>query len=98
MRKLNRVERDIVEWNSRFPVDRWWRKKYNAPFMSRTHRESSFLDQLREFYEDRLFNEETETEEEYIPNSGDIFKTRKDTKQSLEDLQREFEDEFLKDG
>ena len=50
------LEQAIVSWNNRFPLDRWWRNKHEVAFMSPVHRESSFLYQLFEFEEDKLFS------------------------------------------
>ena len=46
----------IVHWNNQFPVDYWWRKKHNIPFMSQQHRQSNFWDQLFEYKEDVLIS------------------------------------------
>ena len=75
---MNNIDDFIVQWNSRFPMDRIWRQKYKVPFLSSTHRESSFISQLIDLREDLLFSskqKEEETTEVYIPNIGDIFKS-----------------------
>lgn len=72
------VKRFMIRWNNRYPLDYWWRKKHNVPFLSQTHKEQSFLNQLMEYEEDCLYNELDEKDnssiDEYIPNIGDIFK------------------------
>lgn len=70
------LEKFILKWNRNFPVDRWWRKKYKIPFLSKEHREISFLNQVLEFKEDCLYLDLKEEKEEYtyIPNTGDFFK------------------------
>ena len=71
------LKQEVVSWNVRFPVDRWWRMKQIIPFLSPAHREASFLDQLFEYEEDKFFTEMAENKEEadaYVPGSGDIFK------------------------
>ena len=93
----------IVGWNNRFPLDRWWRNKYGIPFMSPAHRESSFLAQLFEFEEDKVFAKlrseisggKEEEKDKYIPGSGDIFKASSDLKDFAKEAQREIE-EMLK--
>jgi hypothetical protein len=82
----------IISWDSRFPIDRWWRKKYNIAFNSHSHRESSFIDQLIEYEEDILFRE-IESEEKYIPGVGDWLKSQ-DIKDldSINGLREEFKD------
>lgn len=37
------IKRFMIRWNNRFPVDHWWRKKHNVPFLSALHKEQSFL-------------------------------------------------------
>ena len=44
------IEHYIFNWHS-FPIDYWWRKKYNVPFGSRQHREQNFIDMLIEYQE-----------------------------------------------
>lgn len=72
------IKRFMIRWNNRFPVDHWWRKKHNVPFLSALHKEQSFLHQLMEFEEERMFLELEEKGNDpvdtYIPNHGDIFK------------------------
>lgn len=68
---LDSFEREIIEWNNRFPVDRWWRNKYNIPFGSPAHRKSNFLDQLFEYREDKLFNRYNKITSQYVPGKGD---------------------------
>lgn len=72
------IKRFMIRWNNRFPVDHWWRKKHNVPFLSALHKEQSFLHQLMEFEEERMFleleKEKDGPDDSYIPNQGDIFK------------------------
>lgn len=63
------IEEEMVIWNAKFPVDRWYRKKYNIPFNSPKHRECSFIDQLREYTEEKLFLK-IQNQSEYEPNKG----------------------------
>ena len=70
--KHSELIQGVVSWNNRFPLDRWWRIKHNVSFMSPAHRESSFLYQLMEFEEDKLYLKEFQTErgkdeDKYIP-------------------------------
>lgn len=63
--------------------------------MSPVHRESSFIHQLMEFEEDKLFIERihkdnTKDEDKYIPGIGDIFKTP----ETIEDFSSEAEKEI----
>ena len=95
------LEQAVVSWNNRFPLDRWWRNKHEVAFMSPVHRESSFLYQLFEFEEDKLFSKAvvdavtTTNKEMYVPGSGDIFKTPATMEDFTKEAQREI-DEMLK--
>jgi len=89
MKKLNKIESEVAVWNERFPVDAWWRRKHGIPFMSRAHREVSFLDQLFEFYEQRIID--GFGKESYKPNIGEFLLGGS----TVDDLRREFEREFL---
>lgn len=97
--KRSELIRSIVSWNNRFPLDRWWRMKHNIPFMSPEHRESSFIHQLIEFEEDKLFLKEFQTElkpeDKYVPGIGDLFKTPETLEEFSVEAQREI-DELLK--
>lgn len=74
--KIEDIKNFMIQWNRKFPVDRWWREKHKVSFLSTEHRETSFLTQLIEFTEDVYFQEEKEVEERenYIPNIGDYLK------------------------
>ena len=71
----------VVSWNNRFPLDRWWRIKHNVSFMSPEHRESSFIYQLLEFEEDKLYLKEFQAEHEKNKDKyilyGKIFQVNK---------------------
>lgn len=47
------IENFVFDWNS-FPLDYWWRKKYNVPFGSKKHREMSFIDMAIEWEEEKI--------------------------------------------
>lgn len=98
--KHSELIQSVVSWNNRFPLDRWWRVKHNVPFMSPAHRESSFLHQLMEFEEDKLYAKEfltkhDEKEDKYIPGIGDIFKSPTTLEDFSSEAEREIE-EMLK--
>ena len=50
------IKRFIFNWHE-FPFDYWWRKRYNIPFGSPTHREMNFIDMYIEYQEELLLNE-----------------------------------------
>lgn len=71
----------MIQWNNRFPYDRYFRSKHNIAFMSPAHRESSFIHQKMEYIEDMLFREAQERKiekvdiDQYIPNTGQWLKS-----------------------
>lgn len=93
---LNNIREEIIKWNIDFPFDRAWRKKYNLSYNGLEHREISFLDQLFDVEEDKLF-EELATKEEYVPNIGNWLKPQEQKleEDSITALREEFKD--LKD-
>lgn len=50
-----KIQDFIINWNSNFPLDRWWREKYNIPFNSEKHRQMSLIDMRIQFEEDKIF-------------------------------------------
>lgn len=69
-----RISLFVVEW-TKFPIDLWWRKKYNIPFGSKAHREMNFIDMAIEYQETLQLNKiangisiepEYQEEEEFI--------------------------------
>jgi hypothetical protein len=44
----------VVEWNRKFPLDLWWRRKHNIAFGSSSHNEVNLFDMRFEYEEDRL--------------------------------------------
>lgn len=85
----------VINWNTNFPIDRWWRQKYKVAFNSPEHRKISFLDIRIEWEEDILF-EKIRKGDKYTLNSGNFMKENrnlKDEKPETE-LQNEFEQEF----
>lgn len=60
LREGNEPKKDIdnfvFDWHN-FPLDYWWRKKYNVPFGSQQHRDMNFIDMLIEYREEIVINE-----------------------------------------
>lgn len=85
----------VIEWNNKYPLDHWWRKKYNVPFGSTQHKEMTFLDMLIDFEEDRMFEEYKENVAKRLSANGDendiIFKDKNVMKMTEEEEQKEFE-------
>jgi len=54
---ISDIRKFVLEWNIKFPIDRWWREKYKQSFNSPIHRECSFIDMAIEFQDDVMFDE-----------------------------------------
>lgn len=80
----------LVEWNSDFPLDRWWRQKYKIPFNSESHKSMSPKDMLLDFLEDSLYKkvvEELNKEKtEYKPGEKSFLKEQTLDDQDFEDI------------
>lgn len=83
---IKSVRQFVLQWNNSFPLDLWWRKKYNIPFNSKSHRQSNFIDQLIEFIEDKMLREETEKKEKYQPGKLNWMKPKKYTDEEVKEL------------
>lgn len=100
--KRSELVNGIINWNSRFPLDRWWRMKHNVAFMSPEHRESSFLFQLMEFEEEKLFLKDLEDsgnkEDKYIPGIGDFLRVKPTMESFMDEAKREIEEMLKKES
>lgn len=45
------------EWNAKYPLDFWFRKKYNIRYNSQKHREANFIDVYFEYQEEKSIND-----------------------------------------
>ena len=63
------IDNFIYDWNNNYPIDRWYRQKYNIAFGSPEHRVLSFIDMYIEWKEEQIFNEflREGDKEEYTP-------------------------------
>jgi hypothetical protein len=97
MKNDKTIKDKVLEWQEKFPLDFWWRKKHGVAFMSPEHKSTSFLDQLFEYEEDRMIEEiKEEIQNPYIPNSGDIWKETKENEISEEEMVQNASSEFEK--
>lgn len=67
------VKNFVMEWNTKFPVDRWWREKHGIAFNSVQHREVSIVDMRFEWEEDILYDKIL-NKQVYEVNQGNFFK------------------------
>lgn len=54
MKSLDEHQQFIIEWNRKFPLDRWWREKYSIPLFSSRHLETNQIDIMYEYLEEVL--------------------------------------------
>lgn len=52
---LSNLDKDIISWNNAWPLDRWYRQKYNISFNSPQHQEINQIDIFFEWREEMLF-------------------------------------------
>ena len=87
----------MLEWNQRYPIDKWWREKYNVPFGSKRHRAQSMIDMRLEFEEDLIFAEaeaeqlnKLRAKSKYVPGEG-VWLKRIKRRPSQADIERDFD-------
>lgn len=76
-------------WNSKFPLDFWWRQKHNIPFNSSSHCQSTFIDQYIEYLEDKYYNNisiENNKKDIYQPGKGNFLKKKIYTNQEIDQM------------
>lgn len=97
------IVRFVKDWNIKYPIDVWWRRKHKIPFNSDTHRKHSLIDMRIEYEEDVLYNEAIkeeigrkvkEKEDAYIPGYGTIFKKKNSNTESRKMSTQEIEKVF----
>lgn len=80
MMKKGDIRDFVYRWNYKFPIDRWWRKKYNVAFNSPQHKEMSFIDMRIEYEEELLFQslkKKDDDEDMYEPGTGNYLKPQR---------------------
>lgn len=51
----SKIRIKVLQWNNRFPLDSWWRRKYNIPFGSKEHFETDLFKMRFDYEEERMF-------------------------------------------
>lgn len=81
MTKKNKLRDEIrlqvKSWNNKFPIDYWWRKKYNIPFGSEQHRSANLLNMFYDYEEERQIKRMIRKIEEEKENTGEAFENIK---------------------
>jgi hypothetical protein len=89
----NNIDRNLIyRWNNKFPIDHWYREKYNIRFNSEEHRNTSFEDMIFEYIEDSSYNK-IRIPNSYIPNEGNFIKINK-----VEEEKKVTMEEFLEEA
>jgi hypothetical protein len=89
------IERFVFEWHD-FPIDYWWRHKYNVPFGSKRHREMNFVDMLIEYQEDiviQRMKRQIEKEEDLNENN-DIGIDKNSEKEVVKVSKKQIDNDF----
>ncbi len=68
----SKIKSSTIDWNNRFPLDRWWRKKYNVSYLSEEHRKSTFFNQYFEYLEDESYKEYFDKKKKKLSGELDI--------------------------
>ena len=86
-------EEFLIWFNNQFPHDRSYRKKYNIPFGSQQHKETSQIDVFLDSQEDKIYDKHIAMYKEEKKNLEEYKKTGKFLKDS--DLgEKEFDELF----
>jgi len=91
---LQTVKSFVINWNNRFPIDLWWRKKYNVAFNSEQHRKLNLIDALIEYQEEIIFKDFIKKIEEEKKNIEEFNLTGnylKETEMTQEQIDKVFE-------
>lgn len=84
----NPLREEILKWNNQFPIDKWWRDKYNIPYGSKDHLEADLIDQLFEYYEEAEYKESVSKDMMYRQGIW-LKKQEKSKEQRMKSLEQE---------
>jgi len=91
---LQAVKEYIIKWNNLYPIDLWWRRKYNVSFNSEQHRKLNFIDAFIEYQEEKTFSDYKKKSEEEKKNIEEYRMTGnyiKESEMSQEEIDRVFD-------
>ena len=85
----------MLWWNNKFPIDYWYRKKYNIAFNSKQHRQISLFDILCEWEEQNiaviLQNDRVLQEKRKLYNQTGVWIDDNEEEMSEQELDQFFE-------
>ena len=82
------IDSFIVNWNNKFPIDRWWREKYKVPFGSEQHKKMDFITMFIDYEEEKLFKKIADSKD---PDKTDLYEKSNVVKLSKKEIDDEFE-------
>lgn len=89
-----KVNNFLFNWYQ-FPIDYWWRKRYNVPFGSPQHREMNFIDMFIEYQEEIEIRKSIDRGDEWedeVENEALGLNTEKEVvKVSQEEIDKDFD-------
>jgi len=100
--KLQELKSFIINWNNKFIIDHWFRRKYNIAFNSLKHRESNLIDIKIEYEEETLMEnykegvKNKEEDNEYYKTTGQFLKTSRTKKLSEAEIEAWYDSIDLK--
>ncbi len=83
----------IIQWNNRFPLDRWWREKWKIPLFSKEHLEIDPISQVLEYIEDKEFESVSEKikleieKEDRLKQTGKLINNVKTNSVSIDEFE-----------
>ena len=87
---MNSLIKFVHYWNFNYPVDRWYRRKYNLAFNSPQHRRISVIDVAIDFLEDKEYEKfqqkKAESSDKYVPGEGNFIKKREMSDKELDEM------------
>jgi len=91
---IDSVQVEVRRWNALYPLDRWYRKKFNIPFNSEQHQNLDVLDIRFAFEEHVLYREvdaynDLPKDEFYTPRTGNWLRKQEEqasTDQEIRDI------------
>jgi len=88
----------VINWNFKYPLDFWWRKKYGVSFGSKEHRDISHFDMLIDFMEGvelrrwKKTSESNDLNETLASLGHPVNRTKEVIRLSKKDIDQEFDD------
>lgn len=81
----------LLRWNEAFPLDHWWREKYNVPFNSPKHRAVSYVDIYYDWLEQNMYDQYLEQEKQSIEKLANYNKTGKWLSSNTQEKQKMYD-------